>query len=119
MSFQRLALIAAFLIAFCWLAPAAHAQICEMCAPESPDDGFGGWTDPTMDGTAPNPPTTTACHAFARNNQQCRECVESYDNNGIDRGYAVCAYVPRRSACYCENAGTNRCTGKGDCSYYQ
>ena len=79
----------------------------------STDDCF---SDPA--GTAFSGPTVTACTAKRSRKEACKECAPAYDDNGQWKGYAVCAYVPWSSACYCDNAKTAACTNKASCTYY-
>lgn len=105
------------LMAVILMAPAARA--CEFCTMENPEgDGFM-WDDPVeLTYTCfSNPPTVTACTAYASRNQACRECAPKFWDDGDYADYFVCAYVTRSSACECVNALTDKCAGRGSCTY--
>jgi hypothetical protein len=125
MSFARASAPWLLFVVLCLCAPAAFAQFCgaQVCEPEEPADG-----DPCPYMTAEecfwgagggfNPPTTTACIAFKRSNQICKECMPAHDEKtGNPKGYDFCANVTRSAACSCENAGTPNCKDKGACNY--
>jgi hypothetical protein len=111
MSFRKLGLLCVFVLVLGLSSPAAHAQQC--CTPEEPD--YYSW-DFSSGGTY-NPPTTTKCEARASSNQTCRTCTRAYDDNGMWKGYYVCAYVKFNAACSCDGAVSPNCDNKGSCTY--
>lgn len=107
------------LAVFLAFAPAALAQSrCEACEVQNIDpDSSWDWDDPTMEsmqGSTPRPPTYLTCTAWGSSNQRCRSCEPAYYDNGMPKGYDVCAFVARHANCRCK---TSPCYGEGSCSY--
>jgi hypothetical protein len=73
------------------------------------------WSMPTADSSSA--PTVTSCRAYGSKNQRCRACKTQYWDNGEPTGYVVCAYVPEKAACNCNNVDRT-CYQVGTCYYY-
>lgn len=73
-----------------------------------------------------NPPSVTACTAYAANNQACRNCQNFVDRNGNEiPDSKYCAFVTESAACSCVNNGSGTggngtgCVGnRGACTYH-